>query len=125
MKRECCEVDDLISGFDNFNVMENAEYELLVEAFESKITQKNINEIIKRSYERYTRYIENIKFDEIEDLQELIVEYLEKVDNGSFTLSERFACMKEIDMYLLKLINDVKKNKKQKREQNEDIEMEM
>ena len=53
MKRErCYEVDDLVSKLHGLDVTENAEYELLIEAFEAKLTQKNINEIMKKSYER-------------------------------------------------------------------------
>lgn len=122
MKRERCEIDELVSGLEELDVMENAEYELLVEAFESKLNQKNINEILQKSYERYSRYIEKINFDEIEELQDLIIDYLDNFDNKKIRLEERFACMKEIDNQFIKIINGFSSCKKQK---IEDMEMEI
>lgn len=119
MKRERCEIDNLVSALQEMDVMENAEYELLVEAFESTINQDNINEIIKKSYERYNRYVENINFDEIEDLEDMIIEYL---DNSDFPLEKKFAQMKRIDSYFLKIINGFSSCKKQKLD---DMEVEM
>jgi hypothetical protein len=125
MKRERCEIDELVSGLEELDVMENAEYELLVEAFESKLNQKNINEILQKSYERYSRYIEKINFDEIEELQDLIIDYLDNFENRSITLEERFACMKEIDTYFIKIINGVGSSCKKQKIDDMEIEIEM
>jgi type I site-specific restriction endonuclease len=125
MKRERCEIDELVSGLEELDVMENAEYELLVEAFESKLNQKNINEILQKSYERYSRYIEKINFDEIEELQDLIIDYLDNFENRSITLEERFACMKEIVTYFIKIINGVGSSCKKQKIDDMEIEMEM
>lgn len=122
MKRERCEVDELVSGLEELDVMENAEYELLVEAFESKVNQKNINDIMKKSYERYSRYIEKINFDEIEEIEDLIIDYLDNFENKEITLEERYACMKEIDNRFLIIINGFSSCKKQK---VDDMEIEM
>lgn len=123
MKRERCEVDELVSGLEELDVMENAEYELLVEAFESKLNQKNINDIMKKSYERYSRYIEKINFDEIEELQDLIIDYLDNFDNKKITLEERFVCMKEIDNQFIKIINGVGSSCKKQKVDDMEIEM--
>ncbi|NBP01422.1 MAG: hypothetical protein EBU90_15040 [Proteobacteria bacterium] len=93
-------IDDLIDSMNNSLILDQNEYDLLMTAYESKLTDANIESIIEAASRRYIRYLRAEIFEDHQYIETKINRYLQ-IQNGVNTpmcnLDERFNRMKEID----------------------------
>ena len=96
MKRKVSEydMDVLVQAMEDFDTLENDEYEQLLQGMNAKQDDKNMNVIVDTAYFRYKRYIEAGIIECMPFIQGLVNVFLQ---NTHLTLGERFNMMKQID----------------------------
>lgn len=114
-------IECLIESMNNSMILESSEYDILQTAFKSKITDRNIESIIRSSESRYIRYLHAEIFAGFKYIEMKINLYLQKFNNNSSRhLFIQFLEMKEIDELIVKAVEviDNKKNFKRQKKEN-------
>jgi len=122
------DVDDLIESLNSSLVLDNNEYDLLMTAFESNITDEDIISIIQASARRYVRYLRAEIFQDYQYIESKINLYLQKYDNTTTTttssLEKTFKGMKEIDGLIIAAIDGEVRRKRQRKDRDSESESE-
>ena len=87
-------IDDLLELMNNSLTLDNNEYDLLMTAFNSRITDDNIDSIIRASTRRYVRYLRVDLFQHYQNIEAKINMYLQKNNDTTRHLYIRFLEMK-------------------------------
>lgn len=98
------DLDELIESMTSSLVLDNNEYDLLMTAYESKITDIDIVNIIEAAARRYVRYLRAEIFKDYQHIETSINRYLQK--HETMDLEVTFKDMKEIDGLIIAAIED-------------------
>jgi len=110
------DIDDLIEFMNDSMVLDSSEYDALMTAFKSKITDKDIENTIQNSGRRYVRYLRAEILAGYRHIETKINMYLQKSNDITRHMYIRFLEMKEIDELIVEAIEESDEKHEYKRQ---------